>query len=376
MILVILAGGKGLRLRPLTNNIPKPMVEINKRPFLEKLILNFSKYNLKKIFILTGYKYQKIHSVFDKKFYNGVEIICINERKIMGTGGALYQLKDKIKGNFFLINGDTFLDIDLNNLFSKINKKKIVNIFLTKKNINNNDTLNLDNKKNIIYDKKSIYISSGLYFFNSRFLKTIENKPSSLEKDILPIFIKKKKITGHIISSLFIDIGTKHDLGKFKKLDAKLKKAIFLDRDGVINYDKGYTYKIKDFKFKSKILNFIKKYKDNYIFFIVTNQSGIGRGYYSIKDFFLLHQHIKLKLYQKNIMISDLEFCPHYEKSKIKKFKVICKCRKPNNLMFKNLKKRWNINLKESFMIGDSKKDELFAKNSKIKFKYYSSIKI
>eukprot|EP00918_Siedleckia_nematoides_P043705 GHVU01095555.1.p2 GENE.GHVU01095555.1~~GHVU01095555.1.p2 ORF type:complete len:106 (-),score=8.97 GHVU01095555.1:467-784(-) len=101
MILVILAGGKGLRLKKLTSNNPKPMVKINKRPFLEKLILNYSKYNLKNIFILTGYKYNKIHNYFDKKFINGVEIKCINEKKIMGTGGALYKLKKYYKRKFF-----------------------------------------------------------------------------------------------------------------------------------------------------------------------------------------------------------------------------------------------------------------------------------
>ena len=96
MNLVILAGGKGLRLRPLTNQIPKPMVKINGRPFLEKLILNFSKYNLKKIFILTGYKYRKIHSIFDKKVFNGVKIICIREKKNNGDRRGPLHFKKKI----------------------------------------------------------------------------------------------------------------------------------------------------------------------------------------------------------------------------------------------------------------------------------------
>ncbi len=374
MILVILAGGKGLRLKKLTANNPKPMVKINKRPFLEKLILNYSKYNLKNIFILTGYKYNKIHNYFDKKFINGVEIKCINEKKIMGTGGALYKLKNIIKENFFLINGDTYLDANLNYLDTKLDNKKIVKIFLTKKNQNSNDTLKLNKNNDIIYDKKSNYISSGLYYFNYKFLNSIKNKPSSLEKDILPNLIKRKVVSGDIIKGSFVDIGTLPDLKKFIKIDSKLKKVIFLDRDGVINHDKGYTFKIKDFKFKSKIINFLNNYKKNYIFFIVTNQAGIGKGYYSLKDFYLFHQHLKLKLSEKSIVISDLEYCPHYKKSRNKEFKIDCNCRKPKNLMFKKLVKRWNININKSFMIGDTKKDELFAKKSKLKFKYYSSI--
>ncbi len=374
MNLVILAGGKGLRLRPLTNQIPKPMVKINGRPFLEKLILNFSKYNLKKIFILTGYKYQKIHSIFDKKVFNGVKIICIREKKIMGTGGALYTLKRKLHDGFFLMNGDTFLDIDLNFYYRKINKNRIGHIFLSKKNKNLNDRLSLDKKNNIIFSKKSSFISSGLYYFNKKFLKFVKNKPSSLEKDIIPKLIKKKMISGKKINSFFIDIGTKPDLNKFKSFDLTKKKVIFLDRDGVINEDYGYTHKIKDFKFKPKIVKFLNNYKKKYIFFIVTNQSGIGRGYYSFEEFYTFHNYMKFRFYQKKILFSDLEFCPHHNKAKVKKLRTNCKCRKPNNLMFKNLIRRWSVDKKNSFMIGDHKKDELFAKRSRIKFKYYSLI--
>ena len=374
MILVILAGGKGLRLKELTKNNPKPMVKINKRPFLEKLILNYSKYNLEKIFILTGYKYKKIHSYFNKKFINGVEIKCINENKIMGTGGALYRLKNIIKKNFFLVNGDTYLDVNLNHLNAKVDKKKLVNIFLTKKNQNSNDTLKLDKNSNIVYDQKSKYISSGLYYFNYKFLNTIKNRPCSLERDVLPDLIKRKIVSGDFIKGFFVDIGTLPDLKKFIKINSKPKKVIFLDRDGVINHDEGYTFKINDFKFKSKIIKYLNKFKKNHIFFIVTNQSGIGRGYYSLKDFYSFHQYLKLKLSEKNIFISDLEFCPHYKKSRNKKYKINCNCRKPKNLMFKNLIKRWNININKSFMIGDSKKDYLFSKKSKLRFKYYSNL--
>ena len=137
--------------------------------------------------------------------------------KIMGTGGALYRLKNIIKENFFLINGDTYLDVNLNHLNAKVDKKKLVNIFLTKKNQNSNDTFKLDKNNNIVYDQKSKYISSGLYYFNYKFLNSIKNRSCSLEKDVLPDLIKRKIVSGNIIKGFFVDIGTLPDLKKIYK---------------------------------------------------------------------------------------------------------------------------------------------------------------
>ena len=168
MILAVLAGGKGERLKPLTNLYPKPMLKINNIPFLEHLVRTYSKYNLEKIYLLTCYKKDIIFKKFHKKFYNGVQVICINERKPLGTGGALFKLKNKIKKDFFLINGDTYLDVNLNNFYSKKIKPDI-NIWLSKKNKSMDDKINIDNKKTLYFQKKGPLISAGLYFIKKKF---------------------------------------------------------------------------------------------------------------------------------------------------------------------------------------------------------------
>ena len=128
---------------------------------------------------------------------------------------------------------------------------------------------------------------------------------------------------------------------------------------------------MKNFKFKRgalKALRYLSKKK--YYIFIVTNQAGIAKGKFKEKDFINLHSKLKTLLSDKKIYIDQVEYCPHHPKAKIKKFRKKCSCRKPGNLMIRKILKKWNINLKKSFMIGDQIKDKLAAEKSKIKFQF------
>ena len=98
--LIILAGGKGSRVKALLKNKPKPMAIFNKKPFIEYLIQSYSKYHFKNIYILGGFKSDKIFKRFEKKNYNCISIKCFKEKKLMGTGGALNIIKRKKNNDF------------------------------------------------------------------------------------------------------------------------------------------------------------------------------------------------------------------------------------------------------------------------------------
>ncbi len=148
------------------------------------------------------------------------------------------------------------------------------------------------------------------------------------------------------------------------------RPALFLDRDGVINKDTGYIFKKKDFIWRKNIFKFIKKYnKKKYYVFVITNQSGIGRGYYTEKDLNKLHIWMLNKFRLKGCKIDHIYFSPYYKYSKIKKYRTGIKMRKPNIGMILKAKKDFNIDIKNSLLIGDRLSDKLTAIKSGIKFK-------
>lgn len=371
--LVILCGGKGLRLKSLTKKFPKPLLKINNIPFLDYLINFYQKYNFKKIYLLAGYKGNQIKKLYDKKNFNFIDIEVIIEKNEMGTGGSLLQLKKKINNDFILINGDSFVDYNFEN-FNKIKKNFLGKILMSSKNNYKENKkligLKINNKDQIYFSKNSNFFNAGVYYFKKEIFKYIKKK-SSLENDILPALINSKKICGLTTEGYFIDIGLPKNLKLAKKnlISQVERPSVFFDRDGVLNHDYGYVNKYSEFKWKKNVLKALEYLNSkNYYIFIITNQAGIGRGYYNENQFKKLHKKIKEDLSKKKIYFDDVVYCPHHPTEAIGAYKKKCQCRKPNNLLIKNIYKKWPILKAKSLMIGDKDSDRACAKKSKIKF--------
>ena len=141
------------------------------------------------------------------------------------------------------------------------------------------------------------------------------------------------------------------------------RKAIILDRDGVLIEDKNYSYKIEDLEILPGVIEGLKQLQQNFIFFIVTNQSGIGRGYYTLEDFHKYNNHLISILNDNQIKIEKTFFCPHVKEDN-------CDCRKPNPKFLKEIANLWDIDLKSSWMIGDHPSDIQFGINGGCKTVY------
>ncbi len=144
-----------------------------------------------------------------------------------------------------------------------------------------------------------------------------------------------------------------------------MNKAVFFDRDGVLNHDYGYVYKIQDFFWMQNAKEAIAFCREKgYMVFVVTNQSGVARGLYKEEDIQKLHNFMQEELKQIGTYIDDFAYCPHHPEGMVEEYKTICSCRKPNAGMILDLAKKYDIDLTQSFMLGDHVRDVEAAENA------------
>jgi D-glycero-D-manno-heptose 1,7-bisphosphate phosphatase len=137
-----------------------------------------------------------------------------------------------------------------------------------------------------------------------------------------------------------------------------LKKAVFFDRDDTLIKDTGYMYKLEDLEFFEDTFQVLKTLQNKgYLLFIVTNQSGIGRGFYTEDDMHKFNNNMLNKLTEKGIRITELVFCPHSPQQN-------CDCRKPHPKLLNQLCEKHNIDRENSFMVGDKDSDVKAGKNA------------
>jgi len=369
---VILAGGYGSRLGDVTKKTPKPLLKINNRFFIEYIIDNLERQGIKNFLIFTWYK-----SFYFKKLKkrSGIKINILKERNKLGTGGGLIYFKKFLHNSFFVVNGDTFFDVNIRDLENITNSNKhLAGVSLTKsqKHQFKFEYKQDRNYKTIFYreKKRPQFVSGGIYFFKKKFLNYKFRHNCDLDSDVIRYIYKKKKLTSKIYKNNFIDIGTPLFLKQAQiKIKFYTKKACcYLDRDGVINEYGDYIYKVDHFVWRKNVLQAIKFLNNNnYYVIIVTNQAGIGKGIYSEKDFYKLNEMMLNTIYKNGSYVDKIYFSPHYKYSKIKKYRNGAFLRKPKPGMLCQSFKDFNIIKSKSFLIGDQRSDILAGRKAAIK---------
>lgn len=218
----ILVGGLGKRLGKLTKNTPKPLLKINSIPFLDILIRKVLKLKLKKIYLLCGYKSFQFIKKYHNQYFENTKIICIKEKRKLGTGGAIKNIQKLIKDNSFVCNGDSIFDIEFKNLH-KINLKTNLVFMCCVKNTNYKSNKKLSNlivNKNsrVNFRSSTSIMNGGAYIIGKKIKDTFPDKASfSFEEDVLKKLINEGKVIGKLYKSFFIDIGTKKNLNLMKR---------------------------------------------------------------------------------------------------------------------------------------------------------------
>lgn len=144
-----------------------------------------------------------------------------------------------------------------------------------------------------------------------------------------------------------------------------MSRAVFLDRDGTINVEKNYLYRIEEFEFLPGALEGMRLLCEaGFILIVITNQSGIARGYYSEDDFQTLNRYMLERCEEYGVKITDTLYCPHLPEAKVEQYRIECNCRKPKTGLFLNAVAEYGIDLSKSYAIGDKLRDLAICEES------------
>lgn len=388
---VIMAGGKGTRISELFPDIPKPLIPISGKPVLQLEIESLRDQGFKEFILTVGYKAKKIIDYFGDGKRFGVSIEYFIEDTPLGNAGALFKIKDKIKDDFLLLNGDAMFDVDFNR-FVDYHKKHggLVTLFTHPNSHPYDSGLIISNENNEVEqwltkeDMRPIYyknrVNAGLHVISPQLLEVnIESSKIDLDRQLL----KPLSGTGNMFcydSPEYVkDMGTPERFkavcedylaGRVRSKNLRNKqKAIFLDRDGTINKYVGFLKDINDFELLPDVSKAIRKINNSgYLAIVVTNQPVIARGEVTVEQLNEIHNKMETLLGNDGAYLDAIYYCPHHPdkgfEGEVKELKIECECRKPKPGMLLKAAKDFNIDLKKSWMIGDSKNDIQAGKNA------------
>jgi D-glycero-alpha-D-manno-heptose 1-phosphate guanylyltransferase len=216
---IVLAGGLGTRLRGVINDLPKPMAMINGKPFLHYVLLYLTQQKVKKAILSVGYKANIIETYFGDKYLD-VELVYSKELEPLGTGGGIKKAFEYVKDFAWVLNGDTFFDINLSAL-SDFHFKTKADVSLALKQMENFDrygTVEMMADRIVKFEEKKPLaeglINGGVYFFNKAMLDRVEEQKFSFEKEVLEKYVSVAQINGKAFRNYFIDIGIPEDYTK------------------------------------------------------------------------------------------------------------------------------------------------------------------
>lgn len=390
MKIVIMAGGKGTRIAQVNATVPKPMIPIEGKPILEYQIETLKKQGYTDIILIVGHMGNVIQKYFGDGSAFGVQISYIVEEQPLGTAGALYFLKDEIQNDFLLLNGDIIFDVDIQKFLEYHCNQRTAATILTHPNSHPYDSgiIIADDKNRVTNwlhkeDERLWYknrVNAGLHMFSPRIFESFhEAKKCDLDRDVLKPLIKEGELSVYDSPEYIKDMGTPdryyaviEDIksGKVSAKNLKNKqKAIFLDRDGTINKYVGFLTDINEFELLDGVTEAIKMINESgYLAIVVTNQPVIARGEVSVEELQEIHNKMETLLGQAGAYIDDIFYCPHHPhkgyEGERPEYKIECECRKPKPGMLFAAAEKYNIDLSESWMIGDGENDIEAGKNA------------
>lgn len=394
MKVVLMAGGRGTRISELFPDIPKPLIPIDGIPVLEREIISLRNQGFTDIILTVGYMAEKIQTYFGGGERLGVHISYFVEDKPLGNAGALFKLN--IEEDFLLLNADAVFDVDFNRMvdFHKAHSG-LVTLFTHPNSHPYDSSLIIAESNGEVKawlakedDRPKFYrnrVNAGLHVISPKALEMSGIDADEIGKEI-DGKIKKVDLDRHILKPLcgthamfcydspeyVKDMGTPERFNSVERdfisgvVQAKnlsnKQKAIFLDRDGTINKYVGFLRSPEELELTDDAAEAIKLINSSgYLAVVVTNQPVIARGEVTWDGLNEIHNKMETELGKQGAYLDGLYFCPHHPhkgyEGELPELKIDCECRKPKPGLLLRAMEDLNIDLKKSYMIGDSNSD-------------------
>lgn len=384
---VIMAGGKGTRLAEITKGeIPKPMAPVLGKPLLLWQTERLKEAGITRVTMIVGHLREKIMEYFGDGSSFGLEVDYIEETEPLGTAGAFYYLKEKIRDPYFLLLfGDVFFDIDIARMERFFLEKNAAAVLFAHPNAHPFDSdlirADKDGKVTAFDSKHNVRdywydncVNAGIYLLRKEILDKVPAPvKTDFEKEILaPMAENGEAVYAYCSPEYVKDVGT---VDRIRKAEADLKsgfisrrnlkhrqKAVFLDRDGVINVLRGFIRREEEFELLPGVTEALGRINSSeYLAIVVTNQPVIARGETTFEELENIFNKMKTLLGREGVYVDDLFFCPHHPDKGFPgerpEFKIDCSCRKPKTGLLEAAAEKYNISLEDSWMIGDTTMD-------------------
>lgn len=356
---VILAGGRGERLRPFTDEQPKPMYPIGGIPFITRLIEQVKSFGIEEVVLLLGYKAEKIQEELGDGSKFGIKVVYDVTPPEYDTAERLLHAQESISEDFLLMYCDNYCPVD----FQQLCKSYYDNNALIQLSVySNKDKYTKDNLivdecgKVVVYDKKRLTpnlsgVDIGYAIVNKKSFELIGDNKSFAA--VYPILVAEGKLFATVTDHRYYSIGGYERMPLTEEF-FKEKKVVFLDRDGTINVRAPkacYIEKPEDFIWLDGAKEALKKLKDNGVMTVlISNQPGIARGNLTEETLQDIHNKMQSDLAQIHAEIDYIYYCPH-------NWDEGCECRKPKPGMLYMAQRDLSIDLTKCVLFGDDERD-------------------
>jgi D-glycero-D-manno-heptose 1,7-bisphosphate phosphatase len=360
---VILAGGQGTRLRPLTLTTPKPLIPIHGKPFAAYLVTLLKNNGIEEIIFLTGYLGEQFPSYFGDGSAFGVSIKYSHSAIEDDTAERIRKAKDLLDEHFLLLYGDNYWPLNLEKLLAfhkERNTLATVTVYERQDPEKKNNMRVSLNGFVEVYDKKRETpglngVDIGFFILSREVLNFLPQENKNFESSVLPQLIDKKQLAGFLTKQPYWGLTDIERLPSVERALNPKRRVLFLDRDGTLNVrppQAEYIQNKKEFIFLPGAVEALQQLAANgYEMYLISNQPGIARGVMTEQNLQDIHTYLQEELQKKGVTLSGIYYCPHG-------WDDGCECRKPKPGMLFRAAREHNIDLSRSIFVGDDERDK------------------